>query len=264
MHRTHAALALAVLLFTAGLILPGPAHAFDKTQIPTIKVTGDAEVHVQPDLLFISLGIKEFSSTLPEAFKKTDSIIKDVIKIAKGYGISPDYIQTSQLEVVPERYYTQKVKGMGISRVVEIVVKNPNPARMNQFLMDAITAGANTVINFEYKVSDLQTYRNRARSMAMTNAANRAASLTTGTGVKVGKPLSIQEGFANSYPYYSRYWGWWDRGSRSDMYTSQMVQTISSPGSSSGSSDSDANVSSMAMGLIVVKTNVTVVYELLR
>ena len=249
-------LAIQLIIF---LTVPSQLYAFDNKS-NTINVSGDAEVHIRPDILIMSFGIKEFDSNVKKAYVATDSVIADIIKIAGEYGIPRDYIQTSQLEIIPERSYKKEVKGVGISRVIQIVAHDPIPSEMDKMLMEVILAGANTVLDFTYKTTELEKYRNEARNMAMQNAMNRANSLLEGTNSELGKPLQISESGSSCYPYYRRYRSWWNNNSHSslDMYSSQIFSSHLS-GSDNTSDDGEASI---AMGMIVVRSEIDVIFEI--
>ena len=249
---------LAAFLVITGMVFSTQALA--KKPKGDIHVSGSAEVHVRPDILTFSLGIKTFGADVKAAYVSSDSIAQAITALASKYGVSKDYIQVGQFEILPERHYTEKVQGVGISRVVQILVKNPIPSEMDHLIMDAMMAGANTIIDFDYKTTELAKYRDEARTLAMKNAMNRARSLLVGTGGTLGDVVNVNEGRWSYYPYSQRYSNWWRGGDRSnELFTSQMVSSHVSEGEGDGG---DGNASSIAMGLIVVRAEVSATFKI--
>jgi len=71
----------------------------------------------------------------------------------------------------------------------------------------ALKSGANRLIGFEYRTTDLRKHRDEARRMAIRAAKEKAELLAGELGTRVGKPQTIGEGYVGYYGGYASRWG---------------------------------------------------------
>ena len=78
---------------------------------------------------------------------------------------------------------------------------------MESVLTGLLNSGVNYIHNVNFRTTELRKHRDQARDMAIKAAKEKVVAMTSGLGVKCGKPCSIN---ANEYG------GWWNYSSGSN------------------------------------------------
>jgi uncharacterized protein YggE len=112
-----------------------------------------------------------------------------------------------------------------------------------------LKAGVNHVHGVDFRTTELRKHRDRARSLAIQAAREKATMMAGELGQRIGQPHSIREGHAGWWSWYGRWWGSSWRGRMS-----QNVIQEASGGTGGGT---------LAPGQIAITANVTVTFELL-
>jgi uncharacterized protein YggE len=74
--------------------------------------------------------------------------------------------------------------------------------KFESLLGDALGAGANYVHGIEFRTTELRSYKDQARALAVQAAQEKAEALAEELGQKLGEPTTIEEvqaGWASSY-----------------------------------------------------------------
>jgi uncharacterized protein YggE len=108
--------------------------------------------------------------------------------------------------------------------------------------------GANQLMGFEYRTSELRKHRDEARKMAIKACREKADALAEELGCKVGAPRTINE---TSYGYYGNAYRW---GGNNYMMQNSM-QAAAGGGGDGGES--------MPLGQIGVHATLTVSFDLI-
>lgn len=247
------------------LISPALAPAFAQSGAPdllrlqslpadmrTISTFGTSEVLVVPNKITVLLGVKNFDHSLQTACAANDQAAKHLIELAEKYKIDPTDVQTGEIVINPiypqgqsqygTSYGTEPVaKPVGFSSQIQIsfiLRKGQSPSAL---IADGLSSGANSVASISRETSDLRKYRDQARLEALRAAREKAASLAGECGMKAGKPLHIQEGNASEGP------GYFARTSNASM---------------SSADASEGGGETFALGVIPVKSTVSVTWQL--
>jgi uncharacterized protein YggE len=206
--------ALLALILTAVFLLAGWAVSDDPqpaAEAGTITVSGEAEVRIMPDEVILHLGIETSDKVLSTAKNQNDQIVTKVLALAEQYDIPPEHVQTDYLHIEP-RYndgYTQReFVGYFVHKTVAITLRDLT--KFEDLLSDLLESGVNYVQSIEFRTTDLRTYRDEARELALQAARQKAAAMAATLDQKLGAPRSIQEE-ANSWwsGYGSGWWGQW-------------------------------------------------------
>jgi uncharacterized protein YggE len=193
----------------------------------TVQVSGSATVNVTPDRATILLGVQSNGIT-PEAVQEANSLaIQKVIKAIAAQGVAAKDIATDIYIVEPiyEDYDSLYIKGYRINNVVEVTLRDV--AKTSTILVAALKAGANQVLSVEFYTSELRSYRDQARELAMQAAHEKAQTLAEAAGAEAGCVLSISE---NSWSYYN---GWW-YGRNPNNWAQNVVQNMTANSGSTG------------------------------
>jgi len=236
-------LILGCFLVTAYADTPSPP-----TSNHIIRVTGEAQVRVTPDLVIIRIGVDSQDQQLAEAKRQNDEIVKRLLKSVRELGVKEDQIQTSFIEIEPRNRVDRnsgKTHFVGYYVNNRIAVTLKDLAKFEQLLSGILQAGANRVYGIDFRTSELKKHRDKARRMAVKAALDKATTLAGELGRKVGRPLTILEQTeGTNYPYRMR-----DAG-----YPQQVRVEQASPDSISSEG--------IALGKIGINARVDVTFEL--
>ncbi len=214
-----------------------------------VTVTGTAEVKVVPDEVVLVVGITTANTNLSVAKKDNEARAKKVNDTASKFKIDPKDIQTSQIGINPRYEYRNNSNvftGYEVNRTVSFTLRNV--ANFEDFLSAILEGGVNSVSSIQFRTSELRKHRDKARSLAIIAAREKAAALAEGLDQKIGKPISIEEN-------YDRWQSWYGATAMRGLATQNvMVQD------SGGGLESEE---SFSPGQISVNASVTVRFELL-
>ena len=189
--------------------------AYSRSVVPerTFVVTGEGKVVAVPDIAQISIGVlteggKDLAGLQKQNTEKINSIIfylkeqgidqKDIK--TEYYNISPKYQNTpcplyslTYPEIIRPCPSTQEIIGYSISQNISVKVRDLSKA--GDILAQAVERGANTVYGPNFTIDDPVVLQNQAREEAIKQAREKAKSMAKAGGFRVGKLVSIQEGF---------------------------------------------------------------------
>lgn len=215
----------------------------------TINVSGSASVNVVPDRAMIRLGVQSNAASVDQVEAQNSALVQKVIQALIKSGVEIADISTDYYVVEPvyENYDSLYIKGYRINNMIAVTVKDVS--RTSKLIGIALKAGANQVQGVEFYTSELRTYRDQAREMAVKAAAEKADDLSASAGARRGCVLTINE---NTWSYYSG--GWY--GSNQNLWTQNAVQNVTG-GASSTSVDEP-----ISLGKVSVKAEVSITYSL--
>ncbi|MGH7213989.1 MAG: SIMPL domain-containing protein [Tepidisphaeraceae bacterium] len=209
---------LAVILLTCVVLSAGTRHvlaqapepALWRHPVPSLTVSGDAEVSVAPDRATVRLGAVGQAPTAAEAQNKVNEVVARAIDAIKDAGIDEKDIQTSGLSLQP--VYTQPQRGEAMApdfqpRIVAYRASNTVQVTVNDVAKvgDAIDAGvksgANQLEGISFDLKDDAAQRREALAQAVQEARAKAEALATAAGVKLGAFLDISESGVQVFPH---------------------------------------------------------------
>jgi len=206
-------------------------------------------VRVVPDEVVLNLGIETWDENLSTAKQQNDARANAVLNAVERYGIESRYIQTDHISIEPiyEHYdYRGKLAGYLVRKTIVITLKDLT--KFEDLLTATLDAGANTVHGIQFRTTELRQHRDKARSLAIQAAQEKAQAMAAELDQTAGKPHSITE---NQVGWWSWYNSWW--GGRAGTMTQNVVQEI---GTSSFTEET------IAPGQITVRAQVTISFEL--
>ena len=170
-----------------------------------IIVQGNWEVYAVPDTMILSLRVEETKPTTEESQKTVDEKIAKVREILKNYGIDSSDIKTTNVSTYESFDWRESWKvslWYVSSHSLEVKIKNAtdeNEWVWSKILSDISKIWWVLVNNISYDIYDKTTYYSEARKLAMAKAYQKAQELAELWGVRLWKPISIQE--ERSYDY---------------------------------------------------------------
>ncbi len=254
----------ACLLFCAIAAAPslaqdGSPNLFRLQSLPadmrTISTSGNSECLVVPNKITVVLGVKSFDKSLNTSCAATDQAVKRILALSAKYKIQKSDVQTADITITPvypeahsdygSSYGSTPVsKAVGYSCQQDIGFILRKGEKPGALITDAITAGANFVQSISRDTTELRKYRDQTRLQALRAAKEKAEALANELGMKVGKPLHIQEGSSSS----------------TIATYMQTAQNSSLSAASPEKSDSDEG---FALGRISVSSTVSVTWQLI-
>jgi uncharacterized protein YggE len=197
-RRTGMAVIAAVVV---GLVIWFAATAFaengsSSTAKParTITVSSTATVKAKPDEAVVNLGVRSESPDSATAFAQNAKDMQAVLDALKAAGISDKDIQTTNVSL------NQRVVNAGRSNEKRVFVatnsvqvKIHDLSSVGSVIDDAVKAGADSVNDIRFDLSNPNTIRTDALSQAVTGARTKADALAGAAGAKVLRVVTIDE-----------------------------------------------------------------------
>lgn len=225
----------------------------------TISTSGRAEIQVVPNKITVVLGAKNFDKSLQTSCTAVDQAVQHILQLAAKHGVDQADVQTADISITP--VYTEgstaygsslganpvsKPVGYSAQQSIGVVLRKGQKA--GAFIKEALSAGANFVESVSRETTDLKKYREETRSQALQAARQKAVALAAECGMKVGKPLHIQEGSVSCY----------QPGSQTSMNNISMNSSVAQQQTEESRADGD----SLAIGRISVSSTINVIWQL--
>lgn len=229
------------------LTLTQPAQGQEQRSVST---NGEAVIYVTPDEVIVHVGVETFARELTAAKAQNDSLSQKLVAAIRRLGVEQRHLQTADIEVeIVYRAQGQPslvIDGFVAQRAYAVTLKD---VKKFETLVDvAIGNGANRLMGFEYRTTELRKHRDEARRMAIRAAREKAELLAGELGVSVAQPRSINEGGVSYFGYSSSRWG------MTNAYMSQNNAQAGEPVGEGGET--------MPMGQIGIRASVHVVFDL--
>lgn len=181
------------------LAIAGPASAqvvqeTDNRPVPSIHVSGTAEVRVVPDEVHLTIGLESRHKALDVAKAGNDQAVAATMKFLKESGIEAKDIQTDYINVRTEyenNSRSEHEKFFVASRALGIRIRKIGD--FEKLLTGVLRSGANSVQGIDFRTTESRKHRDQARKLAIKAAREKAEALAGELGAKVGKPLVIRE-----------------------------------------------------------------------
>ncbi len=246
-----AALILSFFATRPNLTVTPALAAGDCDSSRTIQTSGSATVKVIPDLVTIQLGVTSNATTPQGVYDQNTAAMKKTIAAIRALGMADKDMSTGYYLIQPiyEDYNSLDIKGYRINN--NLVVNLKDVSKVSQVLTAALTAGANEVVDVQFKTSQLRQYRDQARALAMKAAQEKARDLASAANAQPGCVLSIDE--TNSSYYYP-----W----QSMRFNLSMGMTQNTVQNASGSAQPPSDDGPISLGQISVQADVQVRFSL--
>lgn len=198
---------LLIALFGLFAVVAQAQTGVDVDDLPTVKVTGTAEIQVVPDTATISFTVTRRDKTVAVAKRQNDELIAKITATAKRFNIAATDVKTDYIRV-SETTRREKIKGSDadytdvpdgylVSR--SLVIKLRDISKFEAFLAALLDGGVNDVGSVAFTSSDLRKYKDQARAQAVRAAQEKAQALAKELGQTIGKAVSIEENDIDGY-----------------------------------------------------------------
>jgi uncharacterized protein len=163
----------------------------NNTNFNTLFVTGNSNTKIKPDKVILTIGVETNNKTANAALVVNSKIMNKVIDVLKTAGVKENETSTSSLSIFPNYNYSrppnsiEKITGFTVSNLIQI--QSMNIKNISRWIDTAVAAGANTVNNVDFTISDkkLDETKNSLIKQAINNARTKANIAASILGLKV-------------------------------------------------------------------------------
>lgn len=251
----------AFAMFFATVMIGIPVRAqsggsFDSR--PKITVTGEAVVNVKPDKVVISLGIETSDADISTAKLKNNEIMQKSVLVMKELGIPEKDVQTDYLSVQP-RWKTESVRDTFLGYFVRntLVVTIGDVAKLEDLVTQVLQSGVNYIHGIDFQTTELKKYREQARELALLAAREKAEKMAAVLGQSIVAPIQINENNVGSSSSYISSWNSWGYGRSLSLGVSNTQVSVEP-------ANAGDITSTIALGKLAIRANVSVIFELKR
>lgn len=208
--------AIMLLSFAAMWFSFSYSRSIEPSILESFTISAEGKVVAIPDVAQFSFSViteggENISSLTGDNTEKVNSIIAFI----KESGVEEKDIKTSQYSISPRyQYYDcnniRTPSGENICPPPEIVgytVRQSVSVKVRDFekigvVIAGVSAnGANTVSGLSFKIDDTDALQNEARTQAIVRAREKAEAIAKAGKFRIGKLISLDEGYAPSYRY---------------------------------------------------------------
>ena len=215
---------MGLALFAAALFVAPVVHSQENRRI---TVTGEADVRVVPDEVVLTLGVETDDLDLAAAKAENDARMSRVIRAAEEAGLPENLIRTDYLGIEPRYDFNGRERiflGYWVRKSVSLTLRDIDA--FEDLLSDVLQAGTNYVHGIQFRTTELRSHRDRARSLALEAAREKAEMMARELDHTVGETILIREDRSS---WWSSYGGWWG-GGRGGYMSQNVVQNAPAGG----------------------------------
>lgn len=229
------------------------------SEMPTITVTGTAEVQVVPDEVIFSFEVEKTDKDLQLAKKMNDDSVSQILALARTFAIPEKNVKTDYISVSVEYGYAGKPQRrvfMGYEVSKTVIIRLTDISKFENFFSEILKTGITEVKNVTFQTSQIRKYKDEARASAIKAAQEKASALTKEVGQTIGKAVSIREGIFSGGTTGFRIDG------ASGANNAFLAANTNTTRENISSSFSDSDAATFSPGTITVKAEVTVSFLL--
>lgn len=160
-----------------------------------VLVQGSGVVMGEPDVVQVVLGVDMVETELADALANADRAMTAVRQALVDGGVAQADIRTAGFDIwredVRDDQGTVTASRYHVRHNYQVTVRALD--RIGTLIPAAVAAGANSVSDITFTMSDPSALQSRARAAAMADARARAEELAKAAGVQLGRPISIEE-----------------------------------------------------------------------
>ncbi len=204
-----------------------------------LTVSGHADVRLQPDIAYITIGVHSEGSDIAQVVSANASQVATVMQALTSAGVAQADIQTSNFSVYTGQNYdpsTGTSYGTNYSVDNQVNVTARDLSQLGALLDSAVSAGANNIWGVSFDLADKSDAQAQARDEAVQEAKDEATALASTAGVSLGDIVSVS--YTPNTNYYNPGYGM------------------------GGGGGAEAATTSIVPGLITVSADVSLTYAI--
>ena len=189
----------------------------------TIRVTGKGKLAVKPDLIELTLSIKDIKKEYDELLKRSSSATNEVKELLEKIGFERKNIKTKSFDIYIE------YKGYSFIHKMKIEFE-ANNKMLGRVLYTLSKSTSYPSFSISYTVSNPEKYKNKLLENAINNSKEKAIVLANASGVKLGNILSIDYSWSelriSSSPFENKKWFFEEDNDESDYVIDVEIDDI--------------------------------------
>lgn len=187
-------------VLVSAFIFPAIAHADEnKIEANRLMVTGEALLYKPADQVVLNLGVLTEDVAAGKSLSLNSTAMQSVLAAINSSGLDKSEFQTGRFTIQPiystpprdpPPDWQAKITGYRTSNMVTI--KTSKLDLVGKLIDSATKAGANSIGDIVFNLSDPQKYRSEAIQAAAKNAISDAKALADAAGLKLEKVIRIE------------------------------------------------------------------------
>lgn len=192
---------ICVVLLGVGVFVVAGKSVRGEAPTDRVKAQGSGEQRIAPDEMVLTLGIVKKNRDVLAAQKEIEKIINGIQKIADDCGAKDDAIQTDCITIRPET-----APGGETEYVLtkNLVITLHDVASFDKVYAGAMALGVTNVHNVEFRVSNLDGLKEKAKDMAVEAARHKAEWQAKQLGKRIVRVEVVNEGGAQVLNWYDK------------------------------------------------------------
>jgi uncharacterized protein YggE len=175
--------------------------------VATISVSGEGKTSQAPDIAVLNFGIVTGrQATSKAAIAMVAKNMEAILAAVKAAGVEEKDITTQNFWLSPEYDYnngSQILRGYQANQSLSVKVRDLD--KVGDVLTAATNAGANQAGGVSFSIDNPETAKAKARNDAIAQAKEKAQTIASSLGMKLGKVTSFSEGGGYTpVPMYAR------------------------------------------------------------
>ena len=170
-------------------------NGYDRARAPaTISVFGEGKEFVKPDIATISVGVVKQNVDLLKAQKEAADVIDRTIAVLREKGVTDKDQKTTSFNIYPQYDYrdgAQKFRAYEVRQTLEVKIRDLS--KVGEVLGGVAGAGANEIGSLGFTVDNPKAAQEKARAAAISEAKEKAQTLSRDLGVRLVKIASYSE-----------------------------------------------------------------------
>lgn len=203
----------------------------------TIRVTGKGKLAVKPDLIELTLSIKDIKKEYDELLKRSSSATNEVKELLEKICFERKDIKTKSFDINIEYdsyrdkndKWVEEFKGYSFIHKMKIEFEASNKM-LGRVLYTLSKSTSYPSFSISYTVSNPEKYKNILLENAINNSKEKAIVLANASGVKLGNILSIDYSWSelkiSSSPFEKKKWFFEEDNDESDYVIDVEIDDI--------------------------------------
>jgi uncharacterized protein YggE len=202
--RTKLIVPTILLVITIALSACSGSFQFGQNSPRTISVTGNAQVIIDPDIAYVSIGVHSEAQAAKDAVAANNTQTQAVIAAIKAQAVDDKDIKTINFSVSQQEKYSPTGEDLGPIFMADntVYVTMRDITKVADILDASISAGANTIYGITFDVQDKEKAMSGGQDKAVADAKSQAEQLAAAAGASLGDVQSISYYSNPPTPYY--------------------------------------------------------------
>lgn len=171
-----------------------------------LEVKGRGSIKTLPDAASINIGAVTTGTEIDAVQRENSRVMANIINALKAEGVQDRDIKTVNYDIDMLYDYvegSQVFRGYRLSNILKVNIRDMEA--IGKIIDTAVRNGANSIGNIVFTLSDFEDTYNRALSMALRDAYEKANILGSDMGVRIGRaPSQVFEESQGYRPQYDR------------------------------------------------------------